>query len=75
MEVSKHIYHNLDTCKRIGLRDQCDDCKINVRDRFVFDDDLLKMIASMHTRCACVAVCRRACSPNLLVCVCVRACV
>ena len=75
MEASKRIHHNLDTCKWIGFRDQCDNCK--VRDRYVRGDDLLKMIASMHTRCACVAVCWRACSPYLLVCVraCVRVCV
>jgi len=75
MKASKHIHHNLDTCKWIGFRDQCDDCKVNVRDRYVCGDDLLKMIASMHTGCACVAVCWRACSPYLLVCACVRVCV
>jgi len=42
MEVSKRIHHNLDRYKLIVFRDECDDCRDDVRDRFrlVCDDDL-----------------------------------
>ena len=42
MEVSKRIHHNLDRYKFIVFRDECDDCRDDVRDRFrlVCDDDL-----------------------------------
>jgi len=47
------VQASLDTCKWIGFRDQRDDCKGHVRDRFVCDEDVniyFKMHMHNHTQ-------------------------
>ena len=47
------VQASLDTCKWIGFRDQRDDCKGHVRDRFVCDEDVniyFKMHMHTHTQ-------------------------